>query len=481
MDSSDVNIGPAPHLDFTTKAAISNSFNATYPGLLQNLKLDCNTGTCRWEKYQSLAICSSCTDISDALVSYPSFDVDGANLFQDPKGVLGRVNLTTYHIPKTGLFINNPVNYTFSNGSTERLTMTALANYNAGYSVTFQNSSTLLFSFQAIWSDLDEHYRYVDWGAPNAKVLATECGLYLCIKEFDTAVNNGIVTETSREITSTREISSYQIKGRHPETALVIRNLQDYWHEMTDLQMKSPHGSLPDSSNTVNISQAGVCGLSYHLNKAFDGGLEENWQQDGQWVFDKIIPHVSALVRLLPNSREFQYLPDVMQVLWTDRAAGFKNVFENLATSLTNNIRMTADGQTSVPGLQGTQTTLIYVRWVWITLPCITVVLGALFLLIVWIETRKTGTPVWKVSDFALLFSRLDQELREQVRETKLQSEMEEAAEGISAHLSRSAHILQKCDFTMGQDRSGYTLIDHVPGKGGEAMSESTETTDTAL
>lgn len=309
---------------------------------------------------------------------------------------------------------------------------------------------------QGMWSELDDGYRYSDWAF--AGINASECGLYLCVKEYNTSIDNGVISESSREVASTREMNSYHIVGDPPETELMVQDLQDYWSKRTDLQIKPPPSLLPNQTDVFNISQAGVCGLSYYLNKAFDDGtLEQNWRQDGEDVFLPILPHVSGLVRLLPNSHDFQYIPNSMEVLWQDRASGFNTVFDSIATSLTNNIRMTADGGTTIPGIQGKSLTVVKVRWPWIILPSVTVAVGVSFLIISIIQTRKTRLPLWKESELGSLFYGPDDDFRKTLtRGTNLSevnlaeskvtkaSEMEEIAEQRKAIFKKDELLFRK-------------------------------------
>ncbi|KAI9701620.1 MAG: hypothetical protein M1820_006391 [Bogoriella megaspora] len=476
---SDVDLGLLPHLNFSTQAAISNSLNATSDEMLQNLK-----------RFVILVPVSS--DISAAVIPSQNFSLDAAAFIQDPEGVQGPVNLTTYTIIKTGLFINNPNSYGATSGSngsstsTERLTMTGLANWNPGFSSTFWNSSTLLFSMQAMWSELDDSYRYSDWEF--AGINASECGLYLCVKEYNTTINNSVISESSREVASTREIHSYHSAEDPPETELTIQNLQNFSSKRTDLQILPPDGSLSSHTEVFNISQAGVCGLSYYLNKAFDDGtLEQNWRENGEDVFLPVLPHVSGLVKLLPNSHDFQFLPNSMEVLWQDRASGFDTVFESVATSLTNNIRMTADGGTTMPGIQGTSLTVVKVRWPWIILPSVTVIVGVLFLIISIMQTHKTQLPLWKESDLGSWFHGPDDDFRKTLRQgtvTKA-SEIEVRAKRIKAISFKNDLSLRKSTSKDRSKRPSLNLLlgidEHVGRDEDGGASQGADRDDVAL
>jgi hypothetical protein len=196
---------------------------------------------------------------------------DLAQWFRDPQGVKDSTTVAWFNLPSIPpLTINNPMNYAPSGGSTERITMTGQGNWNAGYSVSFKESSTLLSTMALLWADLDKDFKYLDW--PTAEVKGAECGLYLCVKEFDTKVVNGKVIETSKETPWTRDKGSYQVLGGPRDDPLVNQNLLDIdlgKTQRTNLQIVVPGKSL---NGPFSITQAGVCGLIYYINKSLDDG-----------------------------------------------------------------------------------------------------------------------------------------------------------------------------------------------------------------
>ena len=367
---------------------------------------------------------------------------DQAAWFGDPNGVTDGPTITWTILPQQGLNINNPVDYTWGDGSTERTTMSAQVNWDPKQSMTFQNSSTLLLWVALMWADLDQDYRYPDW--PHQNVNARECGLYLCVKEFSSSVTNGTLTETSKEVASTRETTSFQREGQPPQPSLEFGPLYNPVKPVandtrSDLRINATSSNLPAS---VSISQAGIQGLIYYLWHAFDDGSmwykipnpetrEIDW---GQWM-----PNVTGLVRLIPGTHEFQYLPDTMQVFWNGRddiaGSGIDDIFSNLAQSVTNNLRMTADNATTVSGQEGIVKTFLEVRWPWISLPCVSVIAGGLFLLLAMWDTRKSQAPLWKDSMFATLFHGLSDGVKKAIPKSTSQSAMERDSRSINVRL----------------------------------------------
>ena len=79
----------------------------------------------------------------------------------------------------------------------------------------------------------------------------------------------------------------------------------------------------------------------------------------------------------------------------------------NLAAAMTNYIRDASNH--TVSGQLGITETYVRVLWLWIILPGVLVVAGALFLIMGIVATRKRGVDIWKDSELALLFHGLQE------------------------------------------------------------------------
>lgn len=77
---------------------------------------------------------------------------------------------------------------------------------------------------------------------------------------------------------------------------------------------------------------------------------------------------------------------------------------ENLATSMTNNIRQQNDsGSSPFVGVAHKTETYVHVRWAWFAYPATVLVLSLLYLLGTIIESQKRDVLIWKSSNLALL------------------------------------------------------------------------------
>ena len=79
----------------------------------------------------------------------------------------------------------------------------------------------------------------------------------------------------------------------------------------------------------------------------------------------------------------------------------------NVAAAMTNYIRDASNH--TIAGQLGIAETYIRVLWLWIILPGVLVVAGALFLIMGIVETKRRGVDIWKDSELALLFHGLNE------------------------------------------------------------------------
>ena len=125
--------------------------------------------------------------------------------------------------------------------------------------------------------------------------------------------------------------------------------------------------------------------------------------------------------------------PPVMQVVW--QTAILKDLFANLAMSITANMRSASDSQLMATGQLGKYETFIEVRWPWIILPCICICLGSIFLLLAIWQTHRLSVPVWKNSTLAVLTHGLDHLALKGIETQSLNSGLQHSAEEMTVTL----------------------------------------------
>lgn len=78
LESVRVNQNVSTTPDFGISAAIYNGFNTDLSGFMPNVSFACSSGNCTWFLYASLAVSSSCFDVSDHLIQQPQRQVEAA-------------------------------------------------------------------------------------------------------------------------------------------------------------------------------------------------------------------------------------------------------------------------------------------------------------------------------------------------------------------------------------------------------------------
>ena len=147
---------------------------------------------------------------------------------------------------------------------------------------------------------------------------------------------------------------------------------------------------------------------------------------------------------------------NALDVFGVFRDSDMDNLFQNLAKSMTRNIRdVSASNQTwSLDGfigpLNGTgpangvatrEYIYISVQWLWLILSATLVLLTVLFLILTIIKTARHDVAVWKSSPLPLLFNGLDEDERECLRTAKGIVAMEELSSEIQVELKDDSRI----------------------------------------
>ncbi|KAL8901410.1 MAG: hypothetical protein Q9207_005222 [Kuettlingeria erythrocarpa] len=103
------------------------------------------------------------------------------------------------------------------------------------------------------------------------------------------------------------------------------------------------------------------------------------------------------------NNSGSVFSSDIVQALYD--TSNLTRRIDNLATSMTNNIREQDDHMSGpAHGVAWTNETYVHVRWGWFAFPASLILVSSLFLLAVILETSYRDVLIWKSSNLALLF-----------------------------------------------------------------------------
>lgn len=128
---------------------------------------------------------------------------------------------------------------------------------------------------------------------------------------------------------------------------------------------------------------------------------------------------------------------------------GLTNIFKSLANAITIRVRewdWTAQHNLGIPSLgvigaaNGTslvKETQIHVKWPWIVLPSLLLMMTMVFMGVTVWNTKRMGLEAWKSSPTALVCSGLDDDIQQEIRTLKDPIRMENATTGVPVHLRK--------------------------------------------
>ncbi|KAI1818670.1 hypothetical protein GGS20DRAFT_198105 [Poronia punctata] len=172
---------------------------------------------------------------------------------------------------------------------------------------------------------------------------------------------------------------------------------------------------LPENSTNIslNITQGSVHNLiSYLTQHFFSNGLDQSG-----------IAKPSAIEVFFSRP----YVPEI---------------FDNVATSLTNWIRSSSNA-TLHQGTSLEWVTTVRVEWKYITVPLVSFIAGILFCLLTIWETRRLGLPAWKTGMIATLTHSLDATTRDQLRYASMDGSLEKMVKATVVRLEDTGSGLE--------------------------------------
>lgn len=197
---------------------------------------------------------------------------------------------------------------------------------------------------------------------------ATECALYFCVQTYEASVADGKFTEkiqsTASKITEAADnpVRGFQLM---PETCYVNGTKQ-----ATD-------------RCTYKVNYFSRLSMSNSLTPLLEGNGTLYVSNRPDWTSDT----VRAVYGNGGNTTEIN------------------SVFQSLATALTRHARSSVCHARTVTGITWAQQSFVHVRWGWLVLPGVLMILSIIFLGITIFHTRNQF--IWKSSPLALLFSGL--------------------------------------------------------------------------
>lgn len=413
-------------MDFSLDAALLRGFAQDADTITAQLPFSCSSGNCTFEALNSLAICSSCNNVTSSLA----------------KTVLRKENPQFIYTPMiaTGGLPNHPdkipaprsTKYSLPDGTAiwnadgkgnarvpgmYQVAMTAHGKLDPNQTVSFRNDDLLIFAVSIIRADytMQSNGEMTIW--PNVPVTATECALSFCAKRILSSVENGVLTEKIKALPVMRSVDSFSLldgvhgKSKHgtpqaeqqgvpqpvnslTSSAFNSTDHEGYWNPRSDLQVVVKD----DTGESFNVSQISLD--SIQLGFVSNGMLMADSPDTTHGV-------TSNMALLQRNTSTILSTNSFMRRLWL--SSNTTQTFENLALSMTNQLRQSDDKHTFQKGRTYSNATIIRVQWAWTTLPLGLVLLGCIFTALTASKTRKLRQAIWKDECLPILFHGLDQ------------------------------------------------------------------------
>ena|SRR5579871_2037636 len=347
------------------QSAILFGLSSTLQAVTQQVTTHCSSGSCQWKPFLSFGVCSSCSDITHLLINTTkNYTIDSPHSIQvvdfvqnNPATAVTIGEISTYGFPN-GLHMDD------DGGTDFNVSLVSLATSNRSNTVTFQNNQMLFWSLTMIRR------------TNSSSFTAAECGLFYCVKNYTSQVNNGIIIESSiplpeNETPNSRQPIDSSIPDPSPDS---LDTIVEY--ARTDLQL----------SGKFNISQVAINAIGSGMTDVFVDASRNGTGANGYYL-------------TASEGSADEYSPQSMQPIY--KSSDLNSTFNILATSMTNNMRSNDDNGTFVNGSVGI---VVYkIRWPWICLPFINLIGSGIFLAIVIQHTRTHNLHTWKSSSLAVL------------------------------------------------------------------------------
>lgn len=370
-----------------------------------------------------MGVCSSCYDVSRNLVksSVDGNQFMGIDVFHKPdSGDLTAVTNpgTQFTLPRVNLHINNfDFYYNKSLNMTELMSGNATADPKNTYS--FTSSQTLLVAFSFIRAG--KAFLSTESAWQDSSPIATECGLELCLKVFDSRVSEGILTERilaerSRKVTNSWRPSPLQslmtrINNRTSLDTIAWNPLwQPNYLKRDDFQLH-PQGlneTWYPTNVTFNASQTFLASTVDFLH-----GL----------VPAPATPDLPPLSVTTIYDNPWLYSSPIMKPLY--HASNLSHAFDLIAESMTNAIRNA--GSNVHQGTTQQWAPHYHIRWAFFTFPMAVVASGTIFTALLIYLSNREGLEPWKSSTLAVMTYGIDEETRRQMRTACLTERLGEA------------------------------------------------------
>ncbi|KAE8153547.1 hypothetical protein BDV25DRAFT_136840 [Aspergillus avenaceus] len=358
---------------------------------------NCSTGTCDFPTFQSLAVCSQCSDLTHVLETKRTI------IGVQP----GRYNVSFDYTLPNGLQTHVEDSFGTRNGT---LTAAELLSREDALQPYVSVSSSLTYPYgnnrfgQSALLNLS--VIRIDSGGLMSNATAVECVLYWCVNTYSVRMQEHTLHETILDTYSNRDAQ--------------------YENHSLQLQPPSRHG-VPDTIYIVDELS------SKNLSSWFDSRL---------MIKDKEAENCHSTASYDDCGFELSGVLSNASIPYFASMAAEGITASVRKSSLHRMVELGDDyyNLTFCPPVNGTSwvmKTQIHVRWGWIGLPTVLILLCTTHFIISALQSRKQKLQAWKMSTIPLLCSELDPHIQQMLMDSGDPMQTEELAERIRVRLVR--------------------------------------------
>ncbi|KAJ0165865.1 hypothetical protein CTA2_9699 [Colletotrichum tanaceti] len=379
LSSQSASEGFIPILPF--KAAVYNGLFAENGKPWLSLPVNCQTGNCTWEPFETLGVCNTCVDMSEFMVR--SCEDDSA-----PEGDMTECGWSV------------PVGAKLKTHA-DVFSMTPIFPQGLG-DMSYSTIMKLVFMGSENQGGTAGHL------APWAR----QCTLQACVQTLSSSVVNGELKETILHVETNDTVAT-----------------------ATQESLEPIHISGGTTKISYPINMKVMMGMRSWFSDLFrNGSASRNREVINKNITtpDNVIVNLTVGI----SSGETFFDTDIVQAFyWNyyEYPAGIDMLMNDLATSVTVSFR--SFNGTNVTGVAHAVESYIHVEWSFLTLPLFTVLLTVLFLCASIYQTYRHKASLWKSSVLATLVHGLDTSARERLEDLGGLSEQQKKAKTVKVQL----------------------------------------------
>lgn len=420
--------------DMGMSAAVFNGFDNPSVAAKSIPSVSCSSGNCTWPLFTSLAVCSTCNDVTAHInKSRVRGAPHGNTNVQSFDG-----EFTSYSLPGINIANFDGKISTSDQASTNMgfldMAMAAIAKSNHSATLTFQDSLNMITSVIVMRADNSYINGTTIW--EETPVTATECALYLCTKLYSSSVVQGKVMEVVIDSWSRRNMDSFQTKET-PGFANLTDTISKAWAAQEGYPLVFRDGDLYREDLQLYMTREDVAQYSFAEPLPLQFNISQSAITSTVLWIESFF--TTSVLKYGANGL-FSGQPPVVQSLGASK--DLNATFSSVSQSMTNWVRNSAG--TPQPGTMQQWVIHTRVRWGFMAGPFVAILSGSLFTILSIFNTRRLRLPSWKSDALATMVYGLDDEQREGLRLADETGNLKKAAKQLSVQLEeteKGAHL----------------------------------------